>query len=93
MARRDIRNVNPSLSNDPRDKLLAALNWSYGKLKRGAEYDRAPLYFDGCWEWFQRLSAEDQELVLTLADVMASAHNGSALNIAASLPLAPRCPL
>ena len=47
MARTDARNVNPSLSSDPRDKLLAALNWSYGKLKRGVEYDRAPMYFDG----------------------------------------------
>ena len=48
MARRDTRNVNPTMSNDARDKLLAALNWHYEKLKRGAEYDRAPMYFDGC---------------------------------------------
>ena len=93
MARSDARNVNPSLSSDPRDKLLAALNWHYGKLKRGAECDRAPIYFDGCWEWFQRLSAEDQDLVLTLADVMASAHKDAAEGMAASLPPAPRCPL
>lgn len=72
---------------------MAALNWSYGKLKRGAEYDRAPMYFDGCWEWFQRLSAEDQDLVLTLADVVGSAHKGAAESMAASLPPAPRCPL
>jgi hypothetical protein len=93
MARTSAHNVNPSLSNDPRDKLLAALNWSYGKLKRGAEYDRAPLYFDGCWEWFQRLSADDQELVLTLADIVGSAHRDAAKSIAASLPPAPRCRL
>jgi hypothetical protein len=30
MARKDARNVRSSMSNDPRDKLLAALNWSYG---------------------------------------------------------------
>ena len=29
MARTSARNVNPSLSSDPRDKLLAALNWSW----------------------------------------------------------------
>jgi hypothetical protein len=40
MARSDARNVNPSLSSDPRDKLLAALNWSYGKLKHSDPYDR-----------------------------------------------------
>jgi hypothetical protein len=28
MARSSARNVKPSLSNEPRDKLLAALNWS-----------------------------------------------------------------
>ncbi len=40
MARTDARSVNPSLSSDPRDKLLAALNWSYGKLKHSDPYDR-----------------------------------------------------
>jgi len=93
MARRDARNVNPSPSSEPRDKLLAALNWPTGKLRRGADYDRAPMYFDACWEWFQRLSAEDQELVPTLADVMGSAHKDAAEKMAASLPPAPRCPL
>jgi hypothetical protein len=38
-------------------------------------------------------SAEDQDLVLTPADVMASAHKGAAESIAAPLPPAPRCPL
>jgi hypothetical protein len=46
MARTSARNVRPSLSNDPRDKLLAALNWSHGKLKHGAAYGIAPMYFD-----------------------------------------------
>ena len=30
----------------PRDKLLAALGWHYGKLKDSAEYQRAPIYYD-----------------------------------------------
>ena len=93
MARRDTRNVNPSLSSAPRDKLLAALYWSYGKLKGSTVYQKAPMYFDGCLQWHERLSADDQELVRTLADVMASAHNDSAETMAASLPPAPRCPL
>jgi hypothetical protein len=93
MPRKDARNVNPSLSSDPRDKLLAALNRSYGKLKHSAPYDRAPMYFDACLEWHERLSADEQETVLTLADVMASAHKDAAEGMAASLPPAPRNPL
>jgi hypothetical protein len=87
MAR--VRNVRPSMSDDARDKLLAALNWSDGKLK-GTTYDRAPMYFDACREWHDKLSEDDQETCLTFADVIASAHKGAAETIAASLPAAPR---
>jgi len=91
MAKRDARNVNPSLSSDARDKLLATLNWSCTKGSR--DYDRAPIYFDACREWHQKLSADDKELVLTLADVMGSAHKDAAESMAAALPAAPRNPL
>ena len=61
MPRNDARNVTPSLSDDSRDKLLAALNWPIGKWKgRSSDYQRAPMYFDACYEWFQRLSIEDE---------------------------------
>ena len=93
MARTSARNVNPSLSSDPRDKLLAALNWAIGKWRRGADYKRAPMYFDACYEWHKRLSADDLETVLTLADVVGSAHKKAAERMAASLPPAPQCPL
>ena len=93
MARSDARNVNPSLSNDPRDKLAAALGWHYGQFKQSREYRIAPIYFDMLVEWHEKLSAEDKELVLTLADVVGSAHRGAAESMAASLPPAPRCPL
>ena len=93
MARSDARNVNPSLSSDPRDKLLAALNWSYGKLKHSDPYDRAPMYFEACMEWHERLSADDKETVLTVIDCVAGPHGDIAESIAASLPPAPRCPL
>jgi hypothetical protein len=93
MARKDARNVNPSLSSDPRDKLLAALGWHYGKQKGSAEYMRAPLYYDLLAQWYERLSEDDKGLVLTLADFMASARKGSAESMAAALPPAPRCPL
>ena len=61
MPRRDARNVPPSLSSDPRDKLLAA---SIGNLK-SSTYDQAPIYFDMLVEWHEKLSADDKELVLT----------------------------
>jgi hypothetical protein len=57
MARTSTRNVNPSLSSDPRDKLLAALNWFYGNLKHSDPYDRAPMYCDACLAWHEALSA------------------------------------
>jgi hypothetical protein len=91
--KRDARNVRPSMSSDPRDKLLAALNWSYGNLKGNATYDRAPMYFDACEEWYERLSEDDEETCRTLADVMASAHKDAAEGMAASLPPSPQFPL
>jgi hypothetical protein len=44
-------------------------------------------------EWHEALSADDQELCLSLADVTGSAHKDAAESMAASLPPAPRCPL
>jgi hypothetical protein len=91
MARKDARNVKPSLSNENRDKLLAALNHS---IARGSPtYRSAPIYFDECRAWFERLSADDQETCRTLADVAGSAHKDAAEGMAASLPPAPQCPL
>ena len=49
------------------------------------------MYFDPCLAWREKLSADDKETVLTLADVMASAHKGAAESMAASLPAEPRC--
>jgi hypothetical protein len=93
MPRKDARNVTPGPSNDARDKLMAALSRHYGKSRRSAEYQRGPMYYDLCAEWHDRLSPDDQELCLTHADVMASAHKDAAEGMAASLPPAPRCPL
>lgn len=93
MARKSARNVMPSLSSDARDKFLAGLNWIIGKHRAGATYKLAPIYFDECAAWHERLSADDKELVLTLADVMACAHKDAAEGMAASLPPAPRNPL
>jgi len=51
------------------------------------------MYYDRCWEWFQKLPEGEQDAVRTIVDVAASAHKDAALGMAASLPPAPRCPL
>jgi hypothetical protein len=93
MVRVSARNVRPSLSDDSRDKLAAALGWHYGRFKESREYQMAPIYFDMLVEWHEKLTPDQQETCLTLADVIASAHKGAAESMAAHLPPAPRCPL
>jgi hypothetical protein len=79
------------MSNDPRDKLLAALNWAHGMFRNGSEHQKAPMYFMACLEWYEKLSEDDQETCRTLADVVGSAHKDAADGMAASLLPAPRC--
>jgi hypothetical protein len=67
MARTDARNIKPSLSESPRDKLAAAFGWHYGQFKESREYRIAPIYFDMLVEWHEKLSAEDKELVFKAA--------------------------
>src|SRR4029453_19427198 len=83
----------PQLSSDARDKLHAALNWPHGKFTDSITFKKAPIYFMACLDWYERLSASDQELCRTLADVIAGAHRDAAEGMAASLPPAPRNPL
>jgi hypothetical protein len=94
MARTSAHVVRPSLSNEPRDKLAAALAaLGYARFRDTDEYRRMPLFYDAVTGWFEQLSEADQELCRTLGDVLASAHKGAAGGMAASLPPAPRCPL
>jgi hypothetical protein len=58
MARKSARNVMPSLSSDARDKFLAGLNWIIGKHRAGATYKLAPIYFDECAAWHDKLSED-----------------------------------
>jgi hypothetical protein len=96
MARTSARNVRPSMSDDPRDKLMAALNWACAK---GDEaYDHAPMYFDACREWYQNLTLDQIELVSTVITIYTGspdAYGGEpvALDHAQDLPPAPRYPL
>jgi len=93
MARTSARNVPASvLSDDPKDKLAAALNCWVGMLKRSTTYERAPMYFDACLEWFYKLSDDERDAVRAIADAAGSAHKDAALDMAALLPPAPRNP-
>jgi len=95
MARTTARTVRPALSDEPSDKLAGALCYPIGKWKRRDDpvYTAAPFYYDQVWDWFQLLLPEHHDTVLTLADVVGSAHKNAAETMAASLPPAPRCPL
>jgi len=93
MARKDARNVNPSLSSDPHDKLLAALNRFYGKLKHSDRTTGHRCISPPAWNGTSGCRRTTASWFLMLADVVASAHKGAAESMAASLPPAPRCPL
>ena len=60
---RTARTAKPSLSTAANDELLACLNWPMGKWKRKTDttHQAAPFYYDACWEWYQRLSVDQQE--------------------------------
>jgi hypothetical protein len=87
MARGE-RTVKRELSDKPADKLAACLNYS-GRPDGAAPHP----YFDACAQWFNALSADDKETVLTVIDCVAGPNGDIAESIAASLPPAPRCPL
>jgi hypothetical protein len=75
-------------SADPRDKLLAAVN--YGRPSPGKEYPRS--YLRACSGWFGRLSPRDREIAHLAAMAYGLGNDDQAEKIAAWLPLAPKCP-
>jgi hypothetical protein len=85
---RNTRNVSPGMSGDARDKLLAALNWHYGKQRQSPEYQRAPIYFDA---WFEGCPTPTRTPCSRWPTWWAA--RDAAEGMAASLPPAPRCPL
>jgi hypothetical protein len=92
MARK--RKRTPALSNDAADKMLACLNYPVGQLRSGSDYSSAPLYFDACWDWYQRLSSDHRDTVALVIDVWAYPDRRFvAERVAAYLPPAPKYPL
>ena len=78
----------PVMSGDARDKLAACLN--YCAMPAGSAHHA---YFDACARWFNLLSPDQKETVLTVIDCVAGPHGNAAEGIAATLPPAPTCPL
>ena len=76
------------MSGAAADKLAACLN--YAAIPDKAAHHP---YFDACARWFNSLSPDDKETVLTVIDCVAGPHGDIAESMAASLPPAPRCPL
>jgi hypothetical protein len=97
MARRSVRNVTPAPSDKVIDKLKAALGFRYGEQAahgfKSGQYEKAPLYFDALWQWYQALNADRQELVTHIIDAWAFPDRRKAAEQWAShLPPAPQFP-
>jgi hypothetical protein len=70
------------------------MNYTIGRLtSETGSYQKAPLYFDACWDWYQSLTEDQQDYVLYVIDNFTAAGEAHAKRCAARLPAAPRCPL
>jgi hypothetical protein len=76
------------------DKFCACMNHTIGHLtSKTGSYQKAPLYFDACWEWHQALTEDQKDWVLYVIDNFTAFGQDHAKRCAARLPPAPRCPL
>jgi len=74
---------------------MACLVWWIGRYKDHPDYVRAPHYFDAVWQWHQRLSLDNEELVGTVYQIYVTPRYGGepvALKYADSLPAVPPWP-
>jgi hypothetical protein len=78
-----------ALSNDPRDKLQAALNHAYPDIHDdlGQPYRRA------CQKWFDQLTEGERGRLAMVISAYERGSEADAEQLAAVLPPAPRCPL
>jgi hypothetical protein len=76
-------------SDDPRDKLLAAVN--YGRPNPGNTYPKS--YLRACSEWFSELRPRDREIAHSAAMAYGLGDDDEAERIATRLPAAPKCPV
>jgi hypothetical protein len=77
------------LSDDPADKLHAALNHVYPD----ADDDVGPAYRTACEHWFAQLTEGERWITVTATVAYEKGDGGKAAEIASQLPSAPRFPL
>ena len=77
------------LSDDPRDKLHAALNHAYPD----ANNDLGKAYRAACRHWFAQLTEGERWIMVTATVAFEKSEDGKAAEIASQLPPAPRFPL
>jgi hypothetical protein len=78
-----------TLSDDPRDKLRAALNRAYPD----ADDDLGRAYRIACEQWFAQLSEDERWATVSATVAYEKGHKDKAVEIASQLPPAPRFPL
>jgi hypothetical protein len=86
--------IGRQLSHDAGDKLTACLNRYIGRDK-GAEYVRAPHYYDAILKWRDDLSADNEDLMWTVITICTTPRLGGekvAVKYAADLPPVPKPP-
>jgi len=77
-----------ALSDDPRDKLAAAVNHAYDD----ADDDLGPTYRAACRQWFLRLTEGERWIAVRVAAAFEKGDEDKAAEIASQVPPAPRLP-
>jgi hypothetical protein len=77
------------MSDDPRDKVRAALNRAYP----GLDDDLGRSYRTACQHWFDQLSEDERWMTVSATVAYEKGQKDKAEEIASRLPPAPKCPL
>jgi hypothetical protein len=77
------------MSDDPRDKLRAALNHAYP----GTDDDLGRPYRAACQHWFDQLTEDERWATVSATVAYENGLKDKAVEIASQLPPAPKCPL
>jgi hypothetical protein len=89
------RNRKLAQAANPKDRLLACLNWRIGLSgEADPNYQASPSYYDAAWEWYRSLSLSQKDMVSAIVAAWSTPDRRKAAErLAAALPAAPRCPL
>jgi hypothetical protein len=69
------------------------MNYPIGRSRNGNTYQKAPLYFDAVWDWYQGLTEDQQDYLTYVIDAFTNWGDEHAKKWAPRLPPAPRSPL